>query len=85
MLPPNGIDDFSRIEGIRSLIQPTPSIATPVLSFGEIGIAAVAGALAASRPNRAGRCPTMQTPQRYWRRVENDAGSELFSYELSNT
>ncbi len=53
--------------------------------FGEIGIAAVAGALAASRPNEAASCSTTQPLHRRRKGADADAAAESPSYELSNT
>ncbi|CAN7516826.1 hypothetical protein LJR090_004298 [Bosea sp. LjRoot90] len=53
--------------------------------FGEIGIAAVAGALTASRPNGAGRGSTTQPLLRSPKGAGADAAAESLSYELSST
>lgn len=53
--------------------------------FGKIGIAAVAGALAASRPNGAGRGSTTRPLLRSSKGAGVDAAAESLSYELSNT
>lgn len=53
--------------------------------FGKIGIAAVAGALAASRPNGTGKGSTAQPLLRSPKEAGADAAAESLSYELSTT
>lgn len=60
-------------------------IAPPEAGFGEIGIAAVAGALAASRPAGAQVCSSAQKACRPRQGGGANAASESLSYELSNT
>lgn len=60
-------------------------IAPPEVGFGEIGIAAVAGALAASRPAGAEVCSSAQKACRPQQGGGADAASESLTYEISNT
>lgn len=53
--------------------------------FGEIGIAAVAGALAASRPNGADNGSPARPLHRHRKGAGVDAAAENLSYELSST